>query len=352
MTRQKIIKILGVSLVFCGVSTALLFANEYRKNSRPAVATDFIMDTFVEQKLYGENASEAIQEIAARLRDFEGAFSMHLADSEIDRLNQSAGVGPVVLSKQVYELLKRSKELSLASEGAFDVTIAPLTTVWGITSETPSIPLEEEIAEAMALVDANDLILYENGLAELSREGQAVDLGGIAKGAACDIVRQVTEKYDITSGYVSIGGNIVALQKKPLGSDLWFGVRDPQEGASDSVCALKLYGKTMATTGGYERYFEQDGVTYHHVLDPQTGWPADSDLLSVSVICEDGTLADYLSTTLFVLGKETVLDCLDRRDFQLIAIGEDGNIYCSTSLKGDIQENPGADYNFVYGERQ
>ena len=165
-------------------------------------------------------------------------------------------------------------------------------------------------------------------------------------------LEKVAEEYGITRGYVSIGGNIVALEEKPLGSDLWFGIRDPQRGANDAVCAVQLYGKTMATTGGYERYFEQDGVKYHHVLDPQTGYPADSGLLSVTVISKDGALADYLSTTLFVLGKDTVLDCLDRSDFQLVAIDEEGIVYCSESLKGDLKADPAASYEFVYGERQ
>ena len=109
----------------------------------------------------------------------------------------------------------------------------------------------------------------------------------------------------------------------------------------------------MATTGTYERYFEEDGIVYHHVLDPETGWPADSDLLSVSVISEDGALADFLSTTLFVLGKEIVLTCLEHSDFQVIAIGEDGKIYCSSSLEDVIVPTESSTaYEFVYGEKE
>ncbi len=350
MTNQntkQLMAILAAALVTAG---GLWLGSSYRKANRPAIATDFVMDTFVEQKLYGENAKAAVNEISRRLRDYEQRFSMHLDSSEISKLNAAAGKGPVELSADVYELLRRSRDLSLASEGAFDVTIAPLTKSWGVTSDSPSVPTEQEIAEAKALVNAEELLLHEDGSAELLREGQAVDLGAIAKGAACDIVREVAAEYNIQRGYVSIGGNIVALEQKPLGSDFWFGIRDPNGDAAASICAVQLYGKTMATTGGYERYFEEDGVRYHHVLDPQTGWPADSDLLSVTVISEDGALADYLSTSLFVLGKETVLSCLDRADFQLIAVGEDRTVYCSESLEGKLQR-PGntAVYDFVYG---
>lgn len=342
---------LAGAAVFLGVGGGLWLGSWYRKANTPAVAVDFIMDTVVEQTLYGENASLAAAEIAQRLQEFEQNFSMHLPDSPISQLNDAAGREAVQLPEEVYALLYRSRELSLQSMGAFDVTIAPLTKAWGITSDDPSVPSAEALAEAMALVDANDLLLYEDGTAMLERAGQAVDLGGIAKGAACDIVRDVAEQYGIETGYVSIGGNMVVLEKEPLGRDFYFGIRDPQGSAADSICAVTLYGKTMATTGAYERYFEEDGVRYHHVLDPQTGYPADNELLSVSVISEDGTLADFLSTTLFVLGRETLLSCLERDDFQVIAVMKDSTVYCSASLEGEIQptQNSSA-YEFVYGE--
>ena len=351
MISQNCKQIMAGAAVVLGVAGGLALASWYRKANTPAVSTDFVMDTFVEQKLYGKQAENAVQEISKKLRDFEQAFSMHLENSEISQLNAAAGREAVELSTEVYCLLERSKELSLQSQGAFDLTIAPLTQVWNITSEHPSVPTEAEISAALALVDAESLLL-ENGSAKLSLEGQAVDLGGIAKGAACDIVREVAENYNIDCGYVSIGGNMVVLEEKPLGRDFYFGVRDPLGTAADSVCALTLYGKTMATTGTYERFFEEDGVIYHHVLNPKTGWPADSDLLSVSVISEDGALADFLSTTLFVLGKDTVLDCLERSDFQIIAISEDGKIYCSSALKDVMIPTEGADYEFIYGERE
>ncbi len=350
MTSQNTKQLMSVFAALLATAGGLWLGSSYRRANRPALSTDFVMDTFVEQKLYGENAKAAVEEISARLRDYEQRFSMHLDSSEISKLNAAAGKGTVELSEDVLELLSRGRELSLCSKGAFDITIAPLSQTWGITSESPSVPTEAAIEEAKTLVNAADLLLHGDGTAELKREGQAVDLGAIAKGAACDIVREVAAEYNIRRGYVSIGGNIVALEQKPLGSDFWFGVRDPEGDASASICAVQLYGKTMATTGGYERYFEEDGVRYHHVLDPQSGAPADSDLLSVTVICEDGALADYLSTTLFILGKDTVLSCLDRDDFQLIAVGEDGTVYCSAALEGELSL-PGnaAVYDFVYG---
>lgn len=350
MNSQTCKKTMAAVAVVLGVAGGLTLASWYRKANTPAVSIDFMMDTLVEQKLYGECAEEAVKEISARLNDFECTFSMHRDDSVISRLNAAAGKEAVELPDEVYALLEKGKDLSLASQGAFDLTIAPLTQVWGITSENPTVPSDSKIAEALELVDASSLIL-KNGTAQLTEVGQAVDLGGIAKGAACDIVRETAEAYGIDCGYVSIGGNMVVLEEKPLGRDFYFGVRDPQGNAQDSICALTLYGKTMATTGAYERYFEENGTVYHHVLDPNTGYPADSDLLSVTVISEDGALADFLSTTLFVLGKDVVRNCLEREDFQLIAVADDGTVYCSESLKSVIVPTEiSANYEFVYGE--
>ena len=316
---------------------------------REASVQFFAMDTYMTLSASGKGSEETLQKIQAEITRLESLLDRTDESSLISQLNRANGAS-VSVDEETCRLLSASAAYADATGGAFDITVAPVVSAWGFTSDQFRVPTQSELETLLQTVGTEHMTLSEKEAA-LSPNTQ-IDLGGIAKGAACDIVRQVAEEYGVTRGYVSIGGNIVALEKKPFGSDFWFGIRDPQRGANDSLCAVQLYGKTMATTGAYERFFEQDGVTYHHVLDPQTGWPADSDLLSVSVICEDGALADYLSTTLYVLGKETVLDCLERQDFQLIAVGEDGKVYCSSSLKGEMRADPAAAYEFVYGERQ
>lgn len=352
MLTSNVKKFLSLIVIVLAVFAGLNFAAWYRKTNTPAVSLDFVMDTFVEQKFYGENAPEVVGEISQNLRQFEKSFSMHLNDSQISILNQNAGVESVQLSDEVFGLLAKSAEFSRKSLGAFDVTIAPLTKLWNITGENPKVPSKEEILQAKSLVNVENLILdEENHTAFLKEKGMAVDLGGIAKGAACDIVREAAGKYGVKVGYASIGGNLVVLDEKPLGKDFYFGVRDPLGNSESSVCALTLYGKTMATTGTYERFFEENDRIYHHILDPQTAYPAESDLLSVTVISRDGALADFLSTTLFVLGEDFILDCLDREDFQIIAITDDKSVYCSKSLENQLvfTENNNS-YNFIYGK--
>lgn len=337
------VMVFGVSI---SLITAIVIAgNHYYETIKPAAKVSFIMDTVIEQKLYGKRSQEAVEEIEKRLQNFEKKFSMYLPDSEISQVNQNAGKSAVTLSPEVFELLKRSVQLCEETKGTFDITIGPLTNLWKVTSDHPQIPDQQELDSARALVDYRDVI-FEEDQVMLRREGQSIDLGAVAKGYACDIVREVFEEYELKTGYVSIGGNMVVLGDDVNGQPYVFGIRDPLQDASHYLGTVTLKGKTMATTGGYERYFEVDGKRYHHVIDPRTGYPVKSDFLSVSVISEDGTLADFLSTAFFIAGKESVWKYMDEADFQIVAVDIGGNVYYSEALKGNFTPNPETLYSF------
>lgn len=336
--KKKPNVIIGAIAVLAVVGLVLLYLSTQKKedtkvNEVPVSAMNFIMNTFVEMKLYGENAQEATQEISKRMTDYENKMSMHIDTSEISKINQNAGKDYVKVSKETFELMKTAKEYSALVQGAFDITIAPITAMWGITSENPRVPAQEEIENVLPLINYEDILIDEEEQAiMLKNEGQSLDLGGVAKGASANIVTDVAAEYGIQSGYVSIGGNMVVIGDKPDGTPYKFGIRDPRGEASEYIGSVSLKDKTMATTGGYERYFEQDGVRYIHVLDPSTGYPAESDLISVSVISEDGSLADFLSTALFIMGKENVLKNMDNEDFEVVAVDEDNNVYISKGI--------------------
>ncbi|MDD2955896.1 MAG: FAD:protein FMN transferase, partial [Oscillospiraceae bacterium] len=185
-----------------------------------------------------------------------------------------------------------------------------------------------------------DLILDEAGpTAMLRREGQQLDLGGVAKGAAGDVAREIAEEMGIRSGYISIGGNVAVIGQRPDGRDFRFGVRDPRGDASEYIGTVSFPGKTMATSGDYERYFVEDGKTYHHIIDPRTGYPDDSGLISVSVIAKDGALADYLSTALFIGGLEAALARSADPEFDFILVDKEKNVYISDGLIGEFIPN-------------
>lgn len=311
----------------------------------------YAMNTVIEQKWYGESADTAYTGMETKTREIESVLSLHLSQSEIAAINENAGVQPVEVSQRTFDLLQRAKELSEQSDGAFDITIAPVVELWGITSDHPHVPTDEELAQAMALMGLEDLVLDEEACtAYLTRPGMAIDLGGIAKGWTADQLREYARELGAERGYVSLGGNLMIIGERPDGDPFKFGLRDPQGDASTYLGTVTLKdGYTMATTGGYERYFEEDGIRYHHVLDPRTGYPADSDLLSVAVISKDGTLADYLSTTLFVQGLEAAKAAAGSEDYALVMVDQENNVWISGSLRGNFEPHEtDADYTYTY----
>lgn len=326
--------LLAVLIIFSGCQTSV------GRPPEPVVGVEFAMDTWIEQRWYGDGAQETYDEIMECIRDLEERLSLYREGSEIWSLNEAAGKNPVQVSQDIFALLSRAKELSAESGGLFDVTIAPLTLIWGITESEPRIPSKTEISQAQALVDYRDLILDEQAqTAMLAREGMKVDLGGIAKGMAASACAEIPKRHNV-SGYLSIGGNTMVNGKDPSGRDFSVGLRDPRGEANDAIGAFAMDGLTVATTGDYERYFELDGVRYHHVLDPFTGYPSATDLISVTVISADGALADCLSTSIFMQGSGALKRYFARDDCQVIAVTRDLQVYASPGFWEGFTVNP------------
>jgi len=317
----------------------LLSGCSFTKQQQSFSGVEFVMDTFVEQRWYGKNAEQAFFDINQKLHDIESELSLYFPKSEISKLNQAAGKHPVALSDECYSLLKEAASYCEQSDGLFDITIAPLTQVWDVTAKEPKIPSDEDIETAKQLVNYKDIIFNDNDkTVMLAKEGMSIDLGGIAKGYAAGVTRSLAEKSEV-EGYVSLGGNIMMHGKKPDGKDYIIGVRDPRGEASEYIATVDFDGLIMATTGDYERYFEQNGVRYHHIIDPFTGRPSDSDLISVTVFSQNGTLADCFSTLIFLKGSEGLSQYLDRDDCMIIAVTKDKDVYISPSLKDRVKPN-------------
>lgn len=339
-TKKIVLTVVGILLLVAAFAVGIWCSNEQKANSTPVTSMQFIMDTFIEQKMYGRSAQKVVDEINSSLKDFEQRMSMHLDESEVTMINLNAGKKFVSVSQETFDCIKLAKEYSEKSNGRFDVTIAPLTKLWDITGLDPRVPPKEEIDKALELVDYQDILLDEkNRGVMLAKKGQAIDLGGIAKGMAAEIVMNIAREKGIESGYVSLGGNLAVIGQKPDGSEYVFGVRDPRGDASEYIGTVHLPGKTMATTGDYERYFVEDGVTYHHILDPATGYPCKSDFISVTIISEHGALADYLSTALFMMEKEDALSMINSEEFEAILVDQEKNVYWSNSLEGNFRPN-------------
>lgn len=330
---------IAIVIVLCFVVIFGCASPRGQTGNDSAAGIEFVMNTWVEQRWHGKNAQKTYDEVLGALKELERQLSLYDEDSEISRLNSAAGLRPVALSHDTYQFLRQATDYCAQADGLFDITIAPLTLVWNVTSETPRVPANEEIKAAQKLVDYRRILFDDTKeTVMLADEGMRIDLGGIAKGLAATLMRQYAVKNNV-EGYLSIGGNMMVQGKKADGSEYVIGVRDPRGDASEFIASLSLDGLTMATTGDYERYFEQDGIRYHHVIDPFTGYPSTTDLISVTVVSDNGTLGDYLSTLIFMGGSAALPEYLNRDDCMVLAVTKDFEVYASKSLQERLTIN-------------
>lgn len=320
--------------------------------SETSVRTIFAMSTTISLQLEGVDAEKTSDDIVQALEDFETAASMHLEDSDVDNINRNAGVAAVEVGESVYYVISRALQAARQTDGLFDITIGAVTSIWGIGSDKPKLPLKEEIEKALKLVDYNSVVISsKDGVytVMLKEKHQKIDLGGIAKGYALDIIREILEQSSVKHGLISVGGNVMVYKDK-AGKPFVVGIRYPETDNFNVFCALNLTDTVLSTTGGYERFFEQDGIVYHHVIDPRTGYPSQSGLTSVSVVHRDGLTADYLSTALFIGGMDYSLALMQKGEVEAVIIDANNNVYVTKSLKSSmIQDKCDTDtYTFIY----
>ncbi len=297
-----------------------------------AVKELFAMDTYMTIRTVGARAEEAAEAAAKEIARLDALLSTGSETSEISVLNRET-TGQV--SEDTLILVERAKEFWQETEGAFDITVYPLMETWGFTSGEYRVPTESELTDLLQHVDMNAVqIDQENSQISFSDENVRIDLGGIAKGYTSARLMDLFREYDLKHAIVSLGGNVQVLGDKPDGSAWRIGIEDPS-GSRDYLGVLETKDRAVITSGGYERYFEQDGKHYHHILDPSTGYPAESGLISVTIVSEDGTMADALSTSLFVMGKDKAIAFWQNHadTFEMILQEEDGTLVISEGLK-------------------
>ena len=300
----------------------------------------FAMDTYMSITAYGEEAQEAVNVAVQVIRELDAILSAENEDSEVFMLNT---VGEGEVSDDTATLLIRAKEVYEKTDGLFDFTIYPVMELWGFPTMEYEIPSEDVLLQVLSLVDASQ-VSVEGEYVTLG-EGQAIDLGAIAKGYTSDRVMEVFEACGVESGMVSLGGNVQVKNVKPDGS-LWrIGIRDPKGGYGDPLAVVQVANQAVITSGGYERYFEEDGKTYIHILDPRTGYPADQDLDSVTIISPDGTLADALSTSLFIMGYEEAVSYwrVSEDIFDVVFVKKDGTIAVTEGIADQFQSTKKAE---------
>lgn len=335
MKKQMLKRLAGAILLLLA---CVLIWQQYHKQAGERSCTEqlFAMDTVMTFTAYGKHSEEAVDAAIREVERLDALLSTGSTSSEITILN--AAGGGQGLSDDTTELFQRGLEIYEDTDGAFDFTIYPLMQLWGFPTGEYHVPSAEELQEVLSLVEASKVELSEDGTNGVSLgEGQQVDFGGIAKGYTSERVMEIYEECGVTSGMVSLGGNVQVLGEKPDGSPWRVGIQDPEGAQGETLAVFEAADCAIVTSGGYERYFEEDGETYIHILDPKTGFPVKGDLASVSVISGDGTLADALSTALYIMGREKAVDYWRRHEgeFEMVLITFGGHI-CITE---GISEN-------------
>ena len=314
--------------IIVGLILSIIFATG--KHERPQIIkTSYALGTIINLRACGSNGEKAIEEAINKLNDIDDKMSAFKEDSEISRITSKAGINAEIVSKETYLVVKKAVEYSKILEGTFDPTIRPLVELWNIGTKEEVIPKKSQIEEILKLVNYNDVILDEsNHSIMLKNKKQALDVGGIAKGFAADEVRDIFYKNNIKSALIDLGGNIFALGSKEDGTPWKVGIQNPFKPRGEFIGILSIKNKSVVTSGNYEKYFMKDGKKFHHIIDPKTGYPSQSKIISATIISDNSIDGDGLSTGVYILGIDKAMKIIeDIEGIDAIFITEDKKVY-------------------------
>ena len=310
----------------------------------------FAMDTIMSFTVYGDNAETSLKNAEKEIRRLEKILSVTDSESIVSQINSSNGQ-QTEINDDIAALLNTANDINSFSGGALNITTLPLTKAWGFLTKEYRIPDNSEIEILLQKVNSDNIFVDGNTIA--CKNGTEIDFGSIAKGYAAQRVIDILKSDGITSAIITLGGNVQTLGAKPDGS-LWnVVIADPLSSDNDTAGTLHVGQTAVVTSGAYQRNFTKDGKTYHHIIDPKTGYPSESDLLSVTVLCEDGTYADGLSTALFVLGTEKSYELYLENliPFEAVFITKDKEIILTDGIKDSFTINENGKYRYVQSEK-
>lgn len=331
-------KILG--WLMAGLLAIILVACSNQKTaSLPVVKTpltrsESLLHTVVQLSIYHEDQEAVMDEAVDYIKEMEKLLSTNLEGSDVYRINHAAGQA-VKVDKRTLEVIQEALEISRESEGAFDISIGAVTNLWKIGDEDARKPSDEEIKAALPFINYKDITVDEQAQTVAIKEGMTLELGGISKGFIADKVRELFASEGITTAIINLGGNVVVMGDSPSSKDGWnVGVQDPDQVRGATVGSVPGSHDSIVTSGIYERYIEVDGVRYHHILDPKTGYPVENTISGVTVFTKSSMQGDGLSTTLFLLGVDKGLDFVNQLDgVEAVFIDKDHGVHVSDGLK-------------------
>jgi len=285
--------------------------------------------------VYEREHKQALDTAFDRVGKIEKKMSVNLESSEVSEINRNAGERPVQVSADTFFVIEEALKTAEMSSGSLDITVGPLVEAWGIGTENAQVPSEAEIRRLLSLTDYRLVALdHENRSVFLEEKGMRIDLGAVAKGYAADEAVKVLNREGVSRGIIDFGGNIRVFGSKP-GEEPWrVGIQKPDSGRGTYFGIVSGRGMSVVSSGTYERYFESRGVRYHHILDPETGYPVRNGLTGTTVLSPEGLQADALSTAVFALGLKEGFRFLDSLDgAEGIFVTRDKEVVLTTNLR-------------------
>lgn len=300
-----------------------------------------MLNTFVTVTLYDTDDQEILDGCFDLCAEYENLLSRTKETSEIYRLNHRAeGERSLQVSEKTAQVIAKGLEYSRLSDGAFDITIEPLSSLWDFTAENPQVPPEEAIREARERVNYRN-VSVEGNVVTFADDVTTIDLGAIAKGFIADEIKAYLIEEGVGSAIINLGGNVLCVGARPDETPFRIGIQRPFAERNEVAGALDIEDMSVVSSGVYERHFTQDGVNYHHLLNPRTGYPYENGLVQVTIISRDSVDGDGLSTTCFALGIEEGSELIESmEDIYGIFMAEDGSIYYTEGAQAFVSEEP------------
>ncbi len=326
LTRTALAVCLGVAFVLGGCKNG----GFSKAPIAPISKSDFMLNTFVTITIYDSQDESLLEESLKLCREYENLLSRTLESSEISRLNnRDPKTAAVTVSDTTAELIQKGLEFSARSQGAFDITIEPVSSLWDFSGNSQIVPQKKQLEEAAEKVDYRQ-VLVEGNQIHFASPDTRIELGAIAKGYIADKIKEYLLGQGVKSALINLGGNVLCIGEKPDSSPFYIGLQMPFKDRNETIAVVAVTDQSVVTSGIYERYFEKDGMDYHHILNPDTGYPYDNDLLSVTIISPKSVDGDGFSTACFSLGLEKGMALVNQaEDVYGFFITEDYQIHYS-----------------------
>lgn len=327
---KKLLAILITFILIISMAACNAGSNE------PVSRSGFHLGTIITITVYGNNSEKILDKVFNEIKRLESILSKSIEGSDIYTINSTAGRSMEMVSPETYEILSESMRYYLASKGYFDITVGPLVDLWKIGTPEAAVPDDKSLNHALDLLGMDGLLLT-GGDAGLKEPGMSIDVGGIAKGYIADKVSEILKNEKCSGAIINLGGNVLTVGEKPDGSKWKIGIQDPFKATGQYMTVVEVEEMSVVTSGPYERNFEENGIIYHHILDPFTGYPVVNDIAGVTIISEKSVDGDALSTSVFAMGREDGLALIETiENTECYIVLNDGTIIMSSGFGGYI----------------